>query len=152
MKKILLVFSMLLVWLCPAVAQNGLNDNADNIVGTYSGVQGKDKFRAKIVKLTDGSYRGQVIWMENDKDAQGNKRLDTKNPDKKLRDKPADQVILFSGLKYNAKKKRWDDTKIYDPQRGIRANLTVEFMSDGRLKLRGSIMGIGESVYWTKEK
>ena len=60
--------------------------------------------------------------------------------------------MLFSGLRYNAKKHRWDDTKIYDPQRGIRANLTVEFVADGRLKLKGSLMGISESVYWTKVK
>ena len=56
----------------------------------------------------------------------------------------------FTGLKYNAKKHRWDGTKIYDPQRGIRASLTVEFTEEGQLKLRGSILGIGESVYWDK--
>lgn len=43
-----------------------------------------------------------------------------------------------------------DDTKIYDPQRGIKAKLQVEFTDDGQLKLRGSIPGIGESVYWKK--
>jgi hypothetical protein len=28
------------------------------------------------------------------------------------------------------------------------ANCTCEFLQDGRLKVRGSILGIGESVYW----
>lgn len=133
-------------------AQSSLNNAGDNIVGIYIGSQNGDKFKAKIVKLTNGTYRGQVVWMEKDKDANGNKRLDTKNPDKSLRNTPCDQIVLFSGLEYNAKKKRWDGTKIYDPQRGMRANLTVEFEKDGRLKLRGSILGIGETVYWTKEK
>lgn len=133
-------------------AQGSLNNAGDNIVGIYIGSQNGDKFKAKIVKLTNGTYRGQVVWMEKDKDANGNKRLDTKNPDKSLRNTPCDQIVLFSGLEYNAKKKRWDGTKIYDPQRGMRANLTVEFEKDGRLKLRGSILGIGETVYWTKEK
>ena len=96
----------------PMVAQNVLNDKADNIVGTYSGKQGDDRFRAKIVKLSDGTYRGQVVWMERDKDAKGNKILDTKNPDKSLRSKPADQAVLFSGLKYDPKKRCWNDTKI----------------------------------------
>ena len=132
------------------MAQNALNDAADNIVGVYQGTQNGDKFKAKIVKLTNGKYRGQIIWMQNPNDANGKKRLDKKNPDEKLRNTPCDQIVLFSGLEYNAKKKRWDGTKIYDPQRGMKANLTVEFDKDGRLKLRGSILGIGETVYWTK--
>ena len=151
MKKIVLLL-MTLLCVSPMMAQNALNDKADNIVGTYTGKQGSDRFKAKIVKLSDGTYRGQVIWLEHDKDAKGNKILDSKNPDKKLRSKPADQAVLFSGLKYNAKKHRWDDTKIYDPQRGLRASMTAEFAADGRLIITGSMMLISESVYWEKEK
>ena len=153
--KTLVCISMMFTFILTSFAlqaQNPLNDNGDNIVGTYSGKQGDDRFRVKIVKLTDGTYRAQVIWLERDKDANGNKILDVKNPDTSLRTKPADQVILFSGLKYNAKKHRWDDTKIYDPQRGFRAHMTAEFTSDGRLCIKGSLMGISESVYWQKVK
>ena len=150
MKKILFLLTVLSVCVFPAVAQNALNTKADNIVGTYGGKQGNDRFKAKIVKLTDGSYRGKVIWLEHDKDAKGNKKLDSKNPDEKLRNTPADQIILFSGLKYNAKKQRWDDTKIYDPQRGMRAKMTAQFTADGKLSIRGSVLGIGETVSWEK--
>ena len=149
MKRFILLL-MTLLSVNAVTAQNTLNDKADNIVGTYSGKQGDDKFKVKIVKLTDGTYRGQVIWLEHDKDEKGNKLLDSKNPDKKLRSTPADRIILFSGLKYNAKKHRWDDTKIYDPQRGLRANLSIEFSADGKLRVKGSLMGISESVYWKK--
>lgn len=150
MKRLILIL-MALICASPMVAQSVLNDKADNIVGTYSGKQGDDRFRAKIVKLTDGTYRGQVIWMERDKDAKGNKILDTKNPDKNLRSKPADQVVLFSGLKYDSKKRCWNDTKIYDPQRGLKASMTAEFVADGRLRIKGTVLGIGESVFWNKE-
>jgi len=149
MKQLILIL-MTLLCVSPMVAQNALNDKADNIVGTYSGKQGDDYFKAKIVKLSDGTYRGQVIWLEHDRDTQGRKILDTKNPDKSLRSKPADQIILFSGLKYDAKKHRWDNTKIYDPQRGLKANMTAEFTADGNLRIKGSLMGISESVYWSK--
>ena len=135
-----------------AVAQNTLNNRADAIVGTYSGMQGSDRFRAKITKFDDGTYRAQIIWLEHDRDDKGNKILDKKNPDKSLRSIPADRIVLFSGLRYNVKEHRWDGTKIYDPQRGIRAKMTAEFMADGRLKIKGSLMGISESVYWTREK
>lgn len=154
MKPIKKILSILLTLLCvsPIIAQSTLNDKADNIVGTYSGKQGDDLFKVKVVKLTDGTYRGQVIWMERDKDAKGNKILDKKNPDKSLRNRPADQTVLFSGLKYDNKKHCWNGTKIYDPQRGLKAHMTAEFTSDGRLCIKGSLLGISETVYWTKEQ
>ena len=152
MKKLLTALVITMFAFTGAMAQNALNNAADNIVGTWQGTQNGDKFKAKIVKLKNGTYRGQIIWMANPNDKNGEKRLDEKNPDKSLRNTPCDQIVLFSGLEYNAKKKRWDGTKIYDPQRGMRANLTVEFEKDGRLKLRGSIMGIGETVYWERVK
>lgn len=149
MKRIIFLLIAIL-FAIPVMAQNPLNDNADNIVGTYSGKQGDDRFKVKIVKLSDDTYRGQVFWMERDKDAQGKKILDTKNPDKSLRTKPADQVVLFSGLKYDAKKRCWNDTKIYDPQRGLKAHMSAEFIADGRLRIKGSLLGISENVFWSR--
>ena len=150
MKRVFLMIALL--WGCMglASAQQPLNDNGDNIVGTYSSKQGDDNFKAKIVKLEDGTYQGQVIWLEHDTDANGNKILDAKNPDKSLRNTPADRIVLFSGLKYDAKKKEWNDTKIYDPQRGMKAKMTASFDKDGRLKITGSVLLISESVYWKK--
>lgn len=148
MRRFFLILTMLLC-ASPIMAQNALNDKADNIVGLYAGKHGDDRFRVRIVKLSDGTYRGQVVWMEHDRDAKGNKLLDSKNPDKRLRSRPADQVVLFSGLKYDPKKKCWGGTKIYDPQHGIRANMTAEFTEDGRLRLRGSLFGLGQSIYWS---
>ena len=149
-KRFFFVAVALMLCLCPAMAQNSLNNNADNIVGTYSGQQGSDRFRAKIVKLANGTYRGQIIWLENDCDAQGNKLLDANNPDKSKRNTPADRIVLFSGLAYDAEHHRWSGTKIYDPQRGIRANMTAEFTADGQLRIRGTLLGIGETIYWRK--
>lgn len=152
MKKALAFIVMLTLFVGSVMAQNTLNAKGDNIIGTYLGKQGDDQFKVSITKQKDGTYTGQVIWLERDKDANGNKLLDTKNHDKSLRNTPCDQIVLFSGLKYYAKDQRWSGTKIYDPQRGIRANLQIEFTDDGILKLRGSVLGIGESVYWKKIK
>lgn len=150
MKKALTFLFLTLSFIGMAFAQNKLNNNADNIIGTYSGKQGSDNFKANITKQTDGNYKCQVIWIEHDRDAAGNKLLDTKNPDKSLRKTPCDRIVLFSDLKYNAKEHRWDDTKIYDPQRGFRAHMRAEFTDNGQLRIRGSLLGISESVYWTK--
>lgn len=145
-----MLLAVMLMGCSMSFAQNELNNSGDNIVGTYESTQNGDRFKAKIEKLKDGTYRAQVFWVENDKDEKGNKRLDEKNPDKSLRSTPADRIVLFSGLKYDAKKKEWNGTKIYDPQRGIRAKMTASFDKDGRLKLTGSVLLISESVYWKR--
>ena len=152
MKKFLILFTLLSTIMGASIAQNPLNNKAENIVGTYQSKQGDDNFKATITQQKDGTFTGKIIWLEKDKDANGNKLLDEKNPDKSLRNVPCDQIVLFSGLKYDAGDKCWNGTKIYDPQRGIRAKLRAEFTDDGQLKLRGSVMGIGESVYWKKIK
>ena len=133
-------------------AQSNLNSNADSILGEYESVQGGDPYKVRVTKNGDGTYKAQIFWCRDDKDAAGNKKLDVKNPDKSLRNVPSDRIVLFNGLSYNSAKKVWDGTKIYDPQRGIKANVTAEFLADGRLQLKGTIMGIGEKVYWTPLK
>ena len=149
-KNVLMLLAITLMCGQFAVAQNALNDKADNIVGIYESVQNGDRFRAKIEKLKDGTYRGQIIWMEKDKNKDGNKILDTKNPDKSLRNTPADRIVIFSGLKYDGKDHEWGGTKIYDTQRGVQAKMTASFAADGRLKITGSVLLISESVYWNK--
>ena len=152
MKKYIILLTLLCTIMGVATAQNALNNKAENIIGTYQSKQGDDNFKATITQQKDGTFKGQIIWLEKDKDANGKKILDEKNPDKSLRNVPCDQIVLFSGLKYDAKEKCWNGTKIYDPQRGIRAKLRAEFTDEGQLKLRGSVLGIGESVYWKKIK
>lgn len=135
-----------------ATCKMNMNDKAENIVGVYQSKQGDDVFKANITQQKDGTFKGQIFWLEKDRDANGNKILDEKNPNKSLRNTPCDEIVLFTGLKYNAKKKRWDDTKIYDPQRGINAHMHAEFTEDGQLKIKGTVLGIGETVYWKKLK
>ena len=114
---------MLMFFAGISFSQTVLNDKADNILGVYLGEQKGDVFKARITKAADGTYKGQIFWMKNDRQPNGSKRLDTKNPDKRLRHVPCDQVVLFSGLKHNPQKQCWDGTKIYDPQRGFTADV-----------------------------
>ena len=61
---------------------------------------------------------------------------------------PSAESFLF---RY-AEDKEWGDAKIYDPSKGIRVNVTAEFVGPKKLKLRGTILGIGTTLYWTKIK
>ena len=129
-----------------------VNDNADNIIGYYFTEYGGSKGKIRVTKNDNGTYKAQTIWIEKAYDKKGNKIKDVKNPDKSLRNIDIDKVVLADGLKYDKENRCWGGTKIYDPSRGIKANVKAEFVDKDRLKLRGTIMGIGASVYWVRIK
>lgn len=136
---------------CPVFAQ-GINDKADNIVGEYLTDRGGSKSKVRITKNAQGTYDAQVFWVENPLDKEGKKRKDVKNPDKTLRNVDIDKVVLVRGLKFDAEDKEWSGAKIYDPTKGIRVNATAKFESANKLKLRATILGIGQTIYWQKIK
>lgn len=152
MKKLSVFILIGLLFLVPCMAQNTLNDKADNIIGCYAGTQGGFGFKARISKCTDGTYRAKIYWIDNPYDKNGKKYLDEKNPDKSLRNTPCDQVVLISGLRYLPEKKMWGDTKVYDPQRGFKAKCVLWFDKEGNIKLKGTLMGISETVTWKRIK
>ena len=150
MKRFLIALTAVLFAMLPASAQSAKNSSADNIIGKYESVQGTDAYKVEVTKNADGTYKAQIYWMKDPIDPRtGKKALDVKNPDKSLRNRPCDQIVLIQHLKYIPAKKVWGDAKIYDPQRGIKANVTAQFLQDGRLSLKATVLGIGETVYWT---
>lgn len=128
------------------------NDKADSIIGEYLTDRGGRKSKVRVFKEANGTYTAQVFWVENPFDKNGKKRKDVKNPDENLRNVDIDKVVLVKGLKYDADDKEWSGAKIYDPTKGIKVNATAKFEKDGRLKLRGTILGIGKTLYWQKIK
>ena len=128
-----------------------VNSDPDGITGTYYVSHGGENSKVRIFRDSDGTFTARVIWVENKFDRNGNVRLDEKNPDKSLRTTPCDQITIIEGLEFNPAKKRWDKGKIYDPTRGIRANVSCVFVSPDSLKVRGTLMGFGETIYWTRE-
>lgn len=150
MKKLIIAIAICLLSVVGVHAQSSKNNTGDSILGNYEAVQGGEAFKVRFTKKTDGTYKAQIYWLEQPNDPKtGKPKLDSKNPDKSKRTQPSSQAVLIDGLKYNAEKKQWDGAKIYDPQRGLTANVTATFQSDGRLMLKGTIMGIGEKVFWT---
>ena len=151
MKGFMMTLLCALVFSIPSFAQ-GINDKADNIVGEYLTDRVGSKSKVRVTKNADGTYNAHVFWVEKPLDAQGNKRKDVKNPDKALRNVDIDQVVVVKGWKYDAEEKVWGGTKIYDPSKGIRVNVTAEFVDANKLKLRGTVFGIGTTLYWTRIK
>ena len=149
MKNVLFALLALVAFAAPLSAQN-LNDNGDNIVGEYLTDRGGSKSKVRVTRNDNGTYTAQVFWVENALDKNGNKRKDVKNPDKSLRNVDIDKVILVDGLKYDAEDKKWGGTKIYDPTKGLKVNVSAEFVEPTKLKLRGTILGVGVTLYWNK--
>ena len=152
MKKVILVLFCAMLAVAPAFSQASLNSKADNIVGEYLTDRGGSKSKVRVTKAADGTYTAQLFWVENPNDAKGNKRKDVNNPDRNLRNVDIDKVVIVKGLKYLKDDKRWGDAKIYDPSKGVRVNVTAEFVSANKLKLRGTVFGIGTTIYWQKIK
>lgn len=151
MKQILMTILCALFVATPTFAQ-GINDKADNIIGEYLTDRGGSKSKVRVTKNANGTYDAQLFWVEKPNDDKGNKRKDIKNPDKNLRNVDIDKVVIVQGLKYNAVDKTWGEAKIYDPSKGIRVNVTAEFVDANKLKLRGTIFGIGTTIYWNRIK
>ena len=152
MKKVIMVLFCAMLAVVPAFSQASLNSKADNIVGEYLTDRGGSKSKVRVTKAADGTYTAQLFWVENPNDAKGNKRKDVNNPDRNLRNVDIDKVVIVKGLKYLKDDKMWGDAKIYDPSKGIRVNVTAEFVSANKLKLRGTVFGIGTTIYWQKIK
>ena len=151
MKKFITTIICAMIFAIPAMAQ-GINDKADNIIGEYLTDRGGSKSKVRITKNADGTYNAQVFWVENPYDKDGKKRKDVKNPDKNLRNVDVDQIIIVEGLKYNPEDKNWGGAKIYDPTKGIKVNASAQFETADKLKLRGTIMGVGVTLYWQRIK
>lgn len=151
MKRLFTLFVALMATTC-LFAQNTLNDKADSVIGDYESIQNGDGYKTHLTKNADGTYKAQIFWVSNPYDKKGNRKLDPKNPDKSLRNTPCDQIVLFDGLKYDAAKKQWGDTKIYDPQRGLKAKLTAVFNEKGQLLISGKVGPFGETSTWTRIK
>lgn len=143
----------LLAFVCaavPAVHAACADDDPDRIVGIYSAKYEGEESKVSIFRNSDGSYSAQVIWVMNKYDGDGNVKTDDKNPDKSKRNTPCDEIVLIENMKYDSKTDSWGKAKIYDPVRGLKANVNCSFDTPSRLKVRGSVMGIGVSVYWNK--
>lgn len=153
MKKITLLMAVVLSFAMAAGAQNKLNESPDSILGEYLVPDPGNDSKVRFTKNADGTFDGQVFWLESNIDpSTGQPWLDFRNPDKSLRNVRCDQLFIVRGLKYDARKKVWNGAKIYDPNRGIKANVTCEFDSNGQLRVRGSVLGIGETQHWKKLK
>lgn len=123
---------------------------ADKIVGNYTTVRNGVNSKVKIFKLSNGTYRAQVTWVDNLKKADGTIRTDEKNKDKSKRGVRADQIVLIESIGYNAKDNCWEGGQVYDPTNGKTYRVKC-FFEGNKLNVRGYLGPFHETSVWNKQ-
>lgn len=111
-------------------------NNADAIKGTWMSMEGNLKVE---VYKKGNEYFSKVIWFDDTDDLSNPMatRMDTKNPDKTLRNRKIIGTEVMHGLVYNADDDEWQDGIIYDCSSGKEWNAKAWINSEGVLKVRG---------------
>lgn len=119
----------------------------DAIVGTWVNASGKGHIQ--IYKQGD-KYYGKLVWLKEPNDAQGNPKLDVKNPNASLRTKPLLGSIILRDFVYDDKE--WNSGRIYDPQNGKEYKCFLRLKDSKTLNVRGyvGVSLLGRTETWTR--
>ena len=123
--------------------------NPDDIIGVWK--DGKGKGHVQIFKQ-DGKYYGKVVWLNNPKDVNGNPKVDKKNPDEALRDKPLLGLTMLKDFEYEDGE--WTGGEIYNPSDGKEYKAYMKLKDRNTLDVRGyvGISLFGKTDTWIRVK
>jgi len=154
--KITITTALLVICMAFAGTANA-QSKADKILGyylTYDDETGAEKSQVQIYKDANGKYYGKIVWLK-EPNKNGKPKVDDKNPDVKLQTRPVMGLEMLKGFKFDESENEWSDGSIYNPSSGKTYNSYINFESATKVKVRGFIgaswMGLGKTVYWTKE-
>lgn len=128
----------------------GLYAQADAILGVW---ETEDK-RAHILiyKAKNQYYYGKIVWMKEPYDSQGRPKRDVHNPNPALRSRLLMNMPILLHFCYNAKEKRWENGKIYNPEDGNTYQGSIMLESPNVLLLRGYLgfSWLGKTTRWRR--
>lgn len=133
----------------------GLNlaaQNENKVVGVWLTQDGDSK--VTISKDAKGKFHGEITWLKEPL-KNGKPKVDDKNPDTKLQNRPIMGLRLLDGFVYNKSNNEWESGTIYDPKSGKTYKCIMWFENDPNvLSVKGYIgfSLIGREVKWTRDK
>ena len=142
MKSISLLFGLLIS--LSTFAQS------DAIIGDWFN-QEKDAV-IKITKTEKNTFEGQIVWMLNPNDENGNPKVDNLNPDESLQSRARMGMVMMYDFAFD-QDNVWDEGEIYDPKSGNTYSGTITLSSENSLDLRGYV-GLpifGRTSNWTRK-
>ena len=146
MKKTLFLFVLLVLGAARMASAQSMSP-----LGTWTNAEKKATF--EIYKCGD-KLCGKIVSLAVPNDPKtGKPKLDTENPDPKLRSRPKLGLVFMQGFKYDSENK-WDDGKIYDPETGKTYSCYMKMESANTMEVKGYVgfSLIGKSQTWTRVK
>ena len=126
----------------------------NDIKGIWLEEEGQSKIEIFSLETKEGTmFGGRIIWLEEPLTQEGERKLDTENPNPELRKKPILGLLIMKKLKYK-KYGYWSGGSIYDARSGKTYSLEISMDEKNILKLRGylGISLIGKTTTWTRVK
>lgn len=145
------LLAMMILVAGAAFSQTG----GDRILGTYymKTPDTGDESKVQIYKTSSGTYCGKVVWVKNPNNPDGTPRRDEKNPDPKLRNRTADNLLVMKNLKYDDGE--WVNGDLYNPNEGkwfkIKVN-SIDSKGDLDVRYYKGITLLGKSDTWKRVK
>lgn len=119
---------------------------ADDVIGTWLTNRGKAKIQ---IYKSGNKYYGKIVWLR-EPNRDGKPKLDSKNPDAKLRNTPVVGLLMLKDFIYDDGE--WTGGDIYDPESGKTYSCKMSMPDKNTLRVRGYI-GIslfGRTEVWTR--
>lgn len=128
------------------------DENANAFLGHW--LTGGDKELIELYLCEEDKICGKVVWMRKPvSTALGTLKVDTKNPDRMLRNQSrCGAKSVFSLQRKSATK--YHKGKVYVAKRGSYFGMDLKLLDDGTMRMRGfpGIKALGKTYIWTRPK
>lgn len=93
---------------------------------------------------------GKIIWLKEPLE-NGKPKVDKKNPDAQLRDRPTLGMVFMKNFSFEGDNK-WDNGTIYDPKSGKTYSCYMKILNKDKMEVKGyiGISLVGRSQIWTR--
>lgn len=133
-----------------------LSLNAEELRPEGVWLHDNERIRVKVApcdQQRDEPLCGKIVWLKNPDTEEGERRIDTENPDQTQRGDPVVGLTVLRGL-VRSGPSLWTDGTIYNPDDGESYSARVEVVDPNTLLVRVYVMLplFGETKVWTRVK
>lgn len=125
--------------------------NPDEIIGIWWNEERTS--RVEVFKQNN-KYHGKIVFLKVNTNPDGTTpRTDYNNENEALQSRELLGLTIMKNLAWDADENDWEDGEVYDPKSGSTYSCYVKMQEDGKLYLKGYVMGmpfLGRSTLWTR--
>ena len=128
-----------------------IGQESNMICGTW--LEEKKQSHIEIYQIDNDTYEGKIVWLAEPLNELGEIKLDKENPDKSLRHRKIQNLIIIEKLQF-IETNQWSNGSIYDARSGKTYSLNAKLEDQNTLFMRGYIgfSLIGKTTRWTRIK